>query len=294
MSKLNKTITLELLMKSELIQQSVKEQIKEETIKGGKYGIDFLNKPFNIVSTQTIKTKKAQKFNEVQAILYLSPANLVAVTTLCNGAKSSGCLKDCLYASGLLGFDSSQWAQVKRTIWYLLYPELFYKLVVKELTRLYKKHGDSLSVRLNGTSDVSWLIIREAMPLLKFYDYTKDFKILKEENKTYDVTFSASAFRPSTIARAKEALKQGHRLAVPVNSKDTKGEWQAKPLTDNLIVHDFDASDLRRNDPKKIIGKLSRKRSSIAERKLLEHSTTPSFFFKEAQYLDLINYAKGL
>ncbi len=297
MSKLITPISLADIMNSKAIQPAVKQQIAANEAIGAGHGVEYFNKPFNILSTATIKIAKADKlFGQVQAILYMAPADLVAVVTLCPGAKMAGCRADCLKDSGKLGMEAGQFAQMKRTIWYLVRPEEFKVAVILEIEKLYKKHGALLSVRLNGTSDVSWKEYRAALPSVQFYDYTKNPNILKEDNNTntYDVTWSGSAYSRASLRRTFEAVKQGYRVAIAVNTKDVKGEWKAKQLVDGTTIIDFDTHDLRFNDSHNIIGLLSRKKSAVNSRNTLENSDTKTFFFKQRDLTKLLAFAGGL
>lgn len=130
---------------------------------------------------------------------------------LCKKA-TNGCATSCIYHQGILknsdfAKNRIKQARLKRTFKFLLERDDFFKRLVKEITSLQKKahkEGLSLSIQLNGTSDILWekeafthkeVEYDNIMTLFKdvqFFDYTK-YDILKSRKKlpsNYHLTYS--------------------------------------------------------------------------------------------------------
>ena len=67
--------------------------------------IDYINSANKLLGS-SLKVEKGEKEGFYTSILYLQPADKVAIKTLCAGAKLGGCLNDCLIASGQLGMTT--------------------------------------------------------------------------------------------------------------------------------------------------------------------------------------------
>lgn len=244
--------------------------------------MQYLNSPMALLGS-SLKVEKGEKQGFKTAILYMQPADKVSKKTLCAAAELFGCKKACLISSGQLGMQTGQNAATKRTILFLLRPELFKASLSAEIRTLYKKHGSSLAIRLNGTTDNDWTDVIAENPDVRFYDYTKIYaRILKNKLENYDLTFSGSAFSPRSIAMTAHAIMAKKRTVLAFNTKGLKGEDQ---IPENLV--DFDATDLRFKDAMDAVGALKRKGSSRAER--IADAKSASFFFNAETYKTLNN-----
>lgn len=247
---------------------------------------EYLCKPTTTLFSQSVKTNKGPEQYEVH-VLYLQPADKVAKKTLCAAAETSGCKKDCLISSGHLGMDAAQRASTKRTLLFLLKPELFEQLLLLEIDQKQlagQMAGKNVYFRLNGTSDIDWSHIIKQRPKSNFYDYTKKLATASRNNlDNYDVTFSGSMFSKQSKAALKKAVIRKLKIALAFNTKHAK--------KDSLVIAsdkfaDFDKDDLRPLNETGTIGALTRKGSSVAERETL-NQTIESFFVTQANISEL-------
>jgi hypothetical protein len=243
--------------------------------------IDYINSSNKLLGS-SLKVEKGEKEGFYTSILYLQPADKVAIKTLCAGAKLGGCLNDCLIASGQLGMTTGQRAATRRTIIFLLDSDRFYSMLTKEIGGLYRKHGDQLAIRLNGTSDIDFSDFIATMPHVRFYDYTKIYRrLIHNRLDNYDLTYSGSAFSPKSIEITGRAVREGHRVAIAFNTAERKGEFA---MPNDLL--DFDETDLRFLDGKGL-GGLKCKGGSVAKR--IDTMGKPNFFFTPKTYDQLNN-----
>jgi len=91
-------ITLQEISESPLVNAATKAWAAEN--------IAYLAKPKQGLLTKSVKTKKGDKIAQTY-VMYMQPADKVAVNTLCAMAEASGCKKDCLISSGHLGMDAA-------------------------------------------------------------------------------------------------------------------------------------------------------------------------------------------
>ena len=154
--------------------------------------LEYLNKSMKLFGTSVKVEKGSDKFDTY--VMYLQPANKVAVKTLCAGAEASGCKGPCLISSGQLGMTLGQAATTKKTILYLLRNDWFNQQLLIEIDRAERKAirtGTPALFRLNGTSDIDFEYIIRQRPDSMFYDYTKMLNRLRKNTlNNYDLTFS--------------------------------------------------------------------------------------------------------
>jgi len=232
------------------------------------------------------KIVKGKKLNVYTGILYLKPADSVATQTICPAAGMAGCKAGCLESSGQLGMQTGDNAKIKRTICYLMEPERFNSELKREIARHYKKHGEALTIRLNGTSDIDFNGLIASLPAIQFYDYTKIYYRVKNNHlKNYDLTYSGSANNDLVIKHTARAIKDGKRVVIAMNTAETKGEWKRPQSIGDIPLIDMDETDVRFKDAANAIGTLKRKGSNKAERKA--DSTTNGFFFNESTFNQL-------
>jgi hypothetical protein len=154
--------------------------------------------PKNLLTFDNSKTVKGEKFNYKTAILYLSPHRQNSQgKNICPFA-SPNCIISCLYTAGRGKFSNVQKARMNKTEYFIQNRIAFFEQLDKELIKLTAKFGNSLAVRLNGTSDIPWENFDMFNVFIKhfniqFYDYTKNPKrILNNKHKNYHLTFSLS------------------------------------------------------------------------------------------------------
>ena len=240
--------------------------------------LDYLNKPINLFGSSTKVEKGADKFDTY--IMYLQPADKVALATLCAFADAAGCKEPCLISSGQLGMSTGQNAATKRTILMLLRPDFFKAKLLSEIDKAERKAlktGIPALFRLNGTSDIDFSDIYRARPESQFYDYSKELSRVRKNNLTnYDLTFSGSMYSTQSRAALKKAVKSGYRIAVAFNTKNIASDT----LQVSSSMASFDKTDLRHLDGN-VIGSLTRKGSNKADR-ATEDKNENSFFITTA------------
>lgn len=244
MSTLNKH--LEQLKNISQLNESEKNQLIKELKK-----INLLTE--DIANSKTIKS--GEKFKSFKSyILHLSPANqaynyIGRIGTTCPKA-SSGCKAACLNTAGRGRFDSIQLSRIRKTLYFILFRDNFMQHLQNEIKRLAIKHNDQqLVVRLNGTSDIQWELIKlidnknifELFNNVQFYDYTKIINRLEKckQYSNYDLTFSAAEDNEKDIIKA---LKLNVNVAMVFNNIPEKYL--------NVDVINGDEHDLRFLDTK--------------------------------------------
>lgn len=206
-------------------------------------------KPSKLFGTQNAKTIKGEKLGFTTYIIYLSPhkANSLG-KNLCAGA-SAGCIKSCLYTAGLGGiYESIPKARRNKTEYFLHDRDGFMKQAIKEIAQGYKKHGDGMAVRMNGTSDIPWENVKyegktlmEWFPQIQFYDYTKVFnRLCAPLPSNYHLTFSVSE-DPINRINSETALYMGFNVAMVFDTK--KGKALPETYKGHKVV-DGDEHDL--------------------------------------------------
>jgi len=247
--------------------------------------IDYLNKPMRFLGSSLKVEKGKDKFDTY--IMYLQPADKVAIKTLCIGAIAAGCKKPCLISSGQLGMSTGQMAATKRTILLMLRPtesQAAIGLEIDKAERKALKTGIPALFRLNGTSDIDFGSFIASKPESRFYDYTKIFaRVRKNTLSNYDLTFSGSMYSTQSKAALSKAVAARFRIAVAFNTKGLKDDALAMPV--GLVS--FDTTDLRHLDGK-VVGTLTRKGSNKAER-ATDNLKSASFFVTAANVVEFNN-----
>ena len=273
-------ITAQDIQESTLINSSAKQWAIDN--------LDYLNKPMQFFGSSTKLEKGSDKYDSY--VMYLQPADKVAIQTICAFAAKAGCKEPCLIDSGQLGMTTGQNAATKRTILMLLRPDYFKKQVLAEIDKAERraaKPGQLPALfRLNGTSDLDFSDIIKQRPASMFYDYSKILsRVRKNTIANYDITFSGSMFSMQSRSALQKAAAAGHRIAMAFNTKLIASDSLTIP--DNLA--DFDKTDLRHLDGP-VIGALTRKGSNKKQR-AYDDTQEYSFFVTGAnlkQFKDII------
>lgn len=203
------------------------------------------------------KTVKGDGSEYVTAIMYLTPYKSLGINT-CPMAEQAKCIEGCLNTAGRGAFNSVQAGRARKTQWYASDREGFMSQLFKDIQGFVKfcsKLGVVPCVRLNGTSDIRWELIKvngfasifEAFPMVQFYDYTK-IANRKIKVTNYHLTWSYSG--------ASEAYAKQHAIAK-VNGLNIAVVWRkAVDIPTEYLglpVVDGDKDDLRFLDPKGVV-----------------------------------------
>lgn len=209
------------------------------------------------------KTQRSIKLvsKYVPFILYMAPASLSG-RNLCPYS-SAGCRAACLYTAGRGVFSNVQRARMRKARLFTQDRENFLRQLFQDLdkvTTIAWRQRKTALVRLNGTTDIDWDLIKfatgqtvfEAFPRVQFYDYTKSIKrverLAKQPISNYHLTFSASESNDDDQMRA---LEFGVSVAVVFDS------IPARFLGRDVISGD--THDVRVIDPLSIIVGLTAK-----------------------------------
>lgn len=206
------------------------------------------------------KTVKGNGDEYITAIMYLAPwKQAVAGFNSCPEAERAGCVEACLFKAGRGQMSNVEAARVRKTEWFVQDREGFMLQLIKDIQRFVRyceKRGAKPCVRLNGTSDIRWELVKagsfanvfEAFPNVQFYDYTKIANRRVAHIENYDLTWSYSAASQAYAAQAEKAKAHGMNIAVVFREK---GGIPAHFL--GLPTHDGDADDLRFLDPRGVV-----------------------------------------
>jgi hypothetical protein len=212
----------------------------------------------NLLSIDTnAKTVKGQKLGYVTAILYLAP-HKISGKNLCPFA-SKGCASACLYSAGRGKFSNVQLARINKARLFLNDPNSFVLQLGDEITKLVRKYGKQLVIRLNGTSDIPFenikvfngLNIFEYFSNVTFYDYTKSPKRMGLNYPNYSLTFSRSE-DSKNIDHARKFLLNGLNVATVVSQElyfELLNNDQILIEGKKINVVNGDENDLRFLDP---------------------------------------------
>lgn len=238
------------------------------------------------------KTVKGQKLGFMTAILYLLPWKHSGVN-LCPMAEMAGCHASCLNTAGRGGIakrgdvivtdggsipnNTIQRARQARTDLYNNNRQAFMVQLIKEIgafVRKAERKGLVPVVRLNGTSDIQWELIKhegrtifDTFPDLTFYDYTK---IAKRFNRAlpsnYHLTLSYSeASKRYMLSCIKARADHNVSMVVVTRNAQAKAQYSAAAAMSGANVVDGDAHDLRFLDPANSVVVLKAKGSARAD-----------------------------
>ena len=197
------------------------------------------------------KTIKGQSKGWLTGILYMKP------TLKTCPYSTEGCRQGCLWTAGRGKMTCVQAARAKRTTDYFKNPRKFQKRLIREIISHSKncfKKGFNCCVRLNGTSDLDWTLVRDyfrsvpitpPMQQIVFYDYTKNFwKVVKNKQKDYYLVYSRHEHTKWWQLWMLKLLRKNSAVVFA-------GELPARYK--GIKVINGDESDLRFLDPKGVI-----------------------------------------
>ena len=208
------------------------------------------------------KTIKGDGDEYLTAILYMTPYKVMVdgkSFNSCSMAEQASCIDGCLYTAGRGAFNNVQTARQRKAEWFYRDRDSFMLQLVDDINKFVKyclKRGIQPCVRLNGTTDIRWELIKiigthnnifELFPNVQFYDYTKipNRKVSHLDN--YHLTWSYSAANTKYEQLFDQVIQNGMSVAVvfrkPINLKTWRG----------YKVVDGDKDDLRFLDPKQSI-----------------------------------------
>lgn len=210
--------------------------------------------PTSLLTTNNSKTIKGEKQGWKTYILYLSPYNQNSQKKNICPMATAGCAAACLYGAGHGSMDNVKKGRTNKTEFFLADRTSFLRMLYIEIAQLELKHrleGTNFTVRLNGTSDLSWETFKiidnknifEIFPTVQFYDYTKNPNRFKKPlPSNYNLVFSRSETNENV---AMGMLKSGVNVAmvfdkIPASYNNTK-------------VINGDVNDLRFLDEKGVI-----------------------------------------
>jgi len=198
------------------------------------------------------KTNKSNKQSDkyLTFILHLRPVN----TKICPFQNVAKCKSACLNTAGLGGvYPSIQKARQRKTDLFLNDRNEFMRQLFEDLTKIDKyctNKGKVAAVRLNGTSDIQYELIKvngsnvfDTFPNITFYDYTKIPNRKISNIKNYSLTWSYS-----------EANKKysDYFNTVPNNIAVVFRDKLPKTFNTKEVING-DLTDLRFLDPDNVI-----------------------------------------
>jgi hypothetical protein len=222
-----------------------------------KYTKWFSEAPDKLLGIDTnAKTIKGVKYNIETAILYLSPGTKSGCN-LCPMSRIAMCEEPCLDEAGRGAMGTVQMSRLRKTLYLLQYPELFYAQLKREIEKHCihaVKKGFIPAIRLNGTSDWRWenyiwdfMVESSTTYGAKFYDYTKIVNRVIPDTDVYDLTFSYSgveAYQPFVL----KALSKRLRMAVVFRDRESiPSEFMGMECIDG------DDSDVRFIEPHGVV-----------------------------------------
>lgn len=210
--------------------------------------------PDSLLTTKNVKTIKGEKMGWKTHILYMSPFTQNSQGKNICPMATPGCSSACLFGSGKGSIDKVRNGRTNKTEFFLHNRELFLKMIYSQIAQIAIKHsieGGDFTIRLNGTSDISWEKFKilegknifELFPNVQFYDYTKNhLRFNGNLPKNYYLMFSRSE---TNDLKAMELLNKGINVAMVFDKvPDTYKGYK---------VIDGDENDLRHLDSKGVI-----------------------------------------
>lgn len=225
-----------------------------------------------LLGFQNAKTIKGEIKGWLTGIIYLSPWKMAGINVCANA--TDGCISACLNTAGRGAMSNIQDARLKKTLLFKENPKAFVAEVSSEISKLKKKNGGNVAIRLNGTSDIPYENIKidgsnimEMHSDVVFYDYTKDWKRMDLDIPNYHLTYSRAETEFSKY-QASRLIRSGKNVAM-VFSKELYTELVDRGYVEvdgvKIPVIDGDEDDLRFLDPKGCIVALKAKGKAVKD-----------------------------
>jgi hypothetical protein len=204
------------------------------------------------------KTKKGNGDEYLTGILYMAPFKILVdgkTKNSCPMAEQAGCVIGCLNTAGRGQMNSVQAARLRKAEWFYRDRDGFMRQLYEDITKFSNycfKRGIQPCVRLNGTTDIRWELIKfsdglnifEHFSDVQFYDYTKIGNRNVSHIQNYHLTWSYSGAKQSYAKHMDAALSNGMNVAVVFRNKTSiPAQWRGLPTLDG------DKDDLRFKDP---------------------------------------------
>ncbi len=203
------------------------------------------------------KTIKGDGSEYLTAILYMTPYKIMVDGKLfnsCSMAAMAACIDACLYTAGRGQMTNVQTARERKAQWFYRDRESFMEQLYTDVHKFQKyclTRGIKPCIRLNGTTDIRWELIKdadkqnifEAFPLVQWYDYTKISNRKTKHLNNYHLTWSYSGANIDYASKLQDALDNGMNAAVVFRKEYKLPEWRGINVTDG------DKDDLRFLDP---------------------------------------------
>ena len=221
---------------------------------------------FKLIGVGTnAKTIKGDGEEYETAILYMTPWKVSVggkSFNSCSMAKQAGCIDACLNTAGRAGIikkgettNTIQAARLRKAQLFYSDRDTFMRQLMQDIAKHQtscEKRGIQAVVRLNGTTDIRWELVKldgytifELFPRVQFYDYTKIANRNTSHIPNYHLTWSYSNASPKYAAMMQIALDRGMNVATVFRKAfDLSKTWQGLPVVDG------DKDDLRIKDPK--------------------------------------------
>jgi hypothetical protein len=204
------------------------------------------------------KTIKGDGSEYMTGILYMTPWQVMVDGNLfnsCSMAVLAGCIEGCLNTAGRGAMTTVQTARQRKAEWFYRNRGSFMAQLVEDVTKFQRycvKRDIQACVRLNGTTDIRWELIKvdgfanifEMFPDVVWYDYTKIANRKTSHIRNYHLTWSFSDASPAYSAMLTNAMSNGMNAAVVFRSQHIiPNTWRGMPVIDG------DKDDLRFLDP---------------------------------------------
>ena len=147
------------------------------------------------------KTIKGDGSEYLTAILYMTPWKVMVdgkAFNSCPMAEQASCIDACLYTAGRGQMTNVQTARQRKAEWFYRDRASFMDQLYTDVHKFQAyciKRGIKPCIRLNGTTDIRWELIKdadkqnifEAFPLVQWYDYTKISNRKTKHLKNYHI-----------------------------------------------------------------------------------------------------------
>ena len=207
------------------------------------------------------KTIKGDGDEYLTAILYMTPYKVMVDGkhfNSCSMAEQASCIEGCLYTAGRGRMNTVQTARQRKAEWFYRDRDSFMSQLYEDITKFSHycfKRGIKPCVRLNGTTDIRWELIKysdglnifEQFSDVQFYDYTKIPNRKVADYPNYHLTWSYSAANPKYEELFWDVIRKGMSVAVVFRKPINMTTWRGYKVVDG------DKDDLRFLDPQSSI-----------------------------------------